>query len=143
MTTRYDSDFYGWTQEQAGLLRSGDLSQLDTENLLEEIEAMGRSERRELRSRLEILLAHLLKWRYQADRRGRSWELIIEEQRDKAIDCLQESPSLKNKLNEHLEKAYIAARRLAEKETLINRNIFPETCPWTFEQIMDENFWPE
>ncbi|KTL62939.1 MULTISPECIES: DUF29 domain-containing protein [Photorhabdus] len=143
MTTRYDSDFYGWIQEQAGLLRSGDLSQLDTENLLEEIEAMGRSERRELRSRLEILLAHLLKWRYQADRRGRSWELTIEEQRDKAIDCLQESPSLKNKLNEHLEKAYIAARRLAEKETLINRNIFPETCPWTFEQIMDENFWPE
>ncbi|MCC8466684.1 DUF29 domain-containing protein [Photorhabdus bodei] len=143
MTTRYDSDFYGWTQEQAGLLRSGDLSQLDRENLLEEIEAMGRSERRELRSRLEILLAHLLKWRYQADRRGRSWELTIEEQRDKAIDCLQESPSLKNKLNEHLEKAYIAARRLAEKETLINRNIFPETCPWTFEQIMDENFWPE
>ncbi|PQQ39162.1 DUF29 domain-containing protein [Photorhabdus luminescens] len=143
MTTRYDSDFYGWIQEQAGLLRSGDLSQLDTENLLEEIEAIGRSERRELRSRLEILLAHLLKWRYQADRRGRSWELTIEEQRDKAIDCLQESPSLKNKLNEHLEKAYIAARRLAEKETLINRNIFPETCPWTFEQIMDENFWPE
>ncbi|OWO81346.1 hypothetical protein B5C26_14220 [Photorhabdus luminescens] len=143
MTTRYDSDFYGWTQEQAGLLRSGDLSQLDTENLLEEIEAMGRSERRELRSRLEILLAHLLKWRYQADRRGRSWELTIEEQRDKAIDCLQESPSLKNKLDEHLEKAYTAARRLAEKETLINRNIFPETCPWTFEQIMDENFWPE
>ncbi|MFD0709969.1 hypothetical protein CE143_20965 [Photorhabdus luminescens] len=143
MTTRYDSDFYGWTQEQAGLLRSGDLSQLDTENLLEEIEAMGRSERRELRSRLEILLAHLLKWRYQADRRGRSLELTIEEQRDKAIDCLQESPSLKNKLDEHLEKAYIAARRLAEKETLINRNMFPETCPWTFEQIMDENFWPE
>ncbi|EYU16770.1 DUF29 domain-containing protein [Photorhabdus noenieputensis] len=143
MTTRYDSDFYGWTQEQASLLRSGDLSQLDTENLLEEIEAMGRSERRELRSRLEILLAHLLKWRYQADRRGRSWELTIEEQRDKAIDCLQESPSLKNKLDEHLEKAYIAARRLAEKETLINRNIFPETCPWTFEQIMDENFWPD
>ncbi|PQQ29350.1 DUF29 domain-containing protein [Photorhabdus hindustanensis] len=143
MTTRYDSDFYGWTQEQAGLLRSGDLSQLDTENLLEEIEAMGRSERRELRFRLEILLAHLLKWRYQADRRGRSWELTIEEQRDKAIDCLQESPSLKNKLDEHLEKAYTTARRLAEKETLINRNIFPETCPWTFEQIMDENFWPE
>ncbi|MBS9434733.1 DUF29 domain-containing protein [Photorhabdus hainanensis] len=143
MTTRYDSDFYGWTQEQAGLLRSGDLNQLDTENLLEEIEAMGRSERRELRSRLEILLAHLLKWRYQADRRGRSWELTIEEQRDKAIDCLQESPSLKNKLDEHLEKAYTTARRLAEKETLINRNIFPETCPWTFEQIMDENFWPE
>ncbi|MBS9430105.1 DUF29 domain-containing protein [Photorhabdus akhurstii] len=143
MTTRYDSDFYGWTQEQAGLLRSGDLSQLDTENLLEEIEAMGRSERRELRSRLEILLAHLLKWRYQADRRGRSLELTIEEQRDKAIDCLQESPSLKNKLDEYLEKAYIAARRLAEKETLINRNMFPETCPWTFEQIMDENFCPE
>ncbi|MCA6221292.1 DUF29 domain-containing protein [Photorhabdus antumapuensis] len=143
MMTRYNSDFYGWTQEQAGLLRSGDLSQLDTENLLEEIEAMGRSERRELRSRLEILLAHLLKWRYQADRRGRSWELTIEEQRDKAIDCLQESPSLKNKLDEHLGKAYTAARRLAEKETLINRNIFPETCPWTFEQIMDENFLPE
>ncbi|TDB49318.1 DUF29 domain-containing protein [Photorhabdus khanii] len=143
MTTRYDSDFYGWTQEQASLLRSGHLEQLDTENLLEEIEAMGRSERRELRSRLEILLAHLLKWKYQANRRGRSWELTIEEQRDKATECLKESPSLRNKLDEHLEKAYIAARRLAEKETMINQNVFPATCLWTFEQIMDENFWPE
>ncbi|ETS32201.1 hypothetical protein BB987_11815 [Photorhabdus temperata] len=143
MTTRYDSDFYGWTQEQASLLRSGHLEQLDTENLLEEIEAMGRSERRELRSRLEILLAHLLKWKYQANRRGRSWELTIEEQRDKATECLKESPSLRNKLDEHLEKAYIAARRLAEKETMINQNVFPVTCLWTFEQILDENFWPE
>ncbi|QAX80328.1 DUF29 domain-containing protein [Yersinia hibernica] len=143
MTTRYDSDFYGWTQEQADLLRSGSLSELDTQNLLEEIESMGRSERRELESRLEVLLAHLLKWKYQEGRRSRSWMLTIIGQRQKVSRCLKESPSLKHKLNESLEGAYSDAIIAAERETQISRNVFPDTCPWTFEQIMDSEFYPE
>lgn len=142
MTTRYDSDFYGWTQEQADLLRSGSLSELDTQNLLEEIESMGRSERRELESRLEVLLAHLLKWKYQEGRRSRSWTLTIIGQRQKVSRCLKQSPSLKHKLNESLEAAYSDAIIAAERETQISRNVFPDTCPWTFEQIMDTNFYP-
>jgi hypothetical protein len=143
MTTRYDSDFYGWTQEQADLLRSGSLSELDTQNLLEEIESMGRSERRELESRLEVLLAHLLKWKYQEGRRSRSWTLTIIGQRQKVSRCLKQSPSLKHKLNESLEAAYSDAIIAAERETQISRNVFPDTCPWTFEQIMDTDFYPQ
>lgn len=143
MTTRYDSDFYGWTQEQADLLRSGSLSELDTQNLLEEIESMGRSERRELESRLEVLLAHLLKWKYQEGRRSRSWTLTIIGQRQKVSRCLKESPSLKHKLSESLEGAYSDAIIAAERETQISRNVFPDTCPWTFEQIMDTDFYPQ
>ncbi|NHB93049.1 DUF29 domain-containing protein [Photorhabdus cinerea] len=143
MTTRYDSDFYGWTQEQAGLLRSGDLSQLDTENLLEEIESMGNSQRNELESRLELLFLHLLKWQFQSEWQGRSWKLTIEEQRRKIARRLKRSPSLKSELSEILSDAYGDAIIAAERETNIRRSVFPETCPWTFEQIMDENFWPE
>lgn len=143
MTTRYDNDFYGWTQEQADLLRSGSLNELDTQNLLEEIESMGRSERRELESRLEVLLAHLLKWKYQEGRRSRSWTLTIIGQRQKVSRCLKESPSLKHKLNESLEGAYSDAIIAAERETQISRNVFPDTCPWTFEQVMNNDFYPE
>jgi hypothetical protein len=143
MTIHYDSDFYGWTQEQADLLRAGNLNQLDTQNLLEEIESMGRSERRELESRLEILLSHLLKWKYQAGRRSRSWTLTIIGQRQKVSRCLKESPSLKHKLSESLAGAYSDAIIAAERETQISRNVFPDTCPWTFEQVMDNEFFPE
>ncbi|CAQ85828.1 MULTISPECIES: DUF29 domain-containing protein [Photorhabdus] len=143
MTTRYDSDFYGWTQEQASLLRSGNLNQLDTENLLEEIESMGNSQRNELESRLELLFLHLLKWQFQSERQGRSWRLTIEEQRRKIARRLKRSPSLKSELSEIISDAYGDAIIAAERETNIRRSVFPEICPWTFEQIMDENFWPE
>src|SRR5471030_3288613 len=106
MTTRYDSDFYGWTQEQAELLRSGNINQLDLDNLLEEIEAMGRSERREFESRLEVLLAHLLKWQFQPIRQSRSWTSTINLQRKKVSRCLKESPSLKHRLEASLSDAY-------------------------------------
>ncbi|WP_118985631.1 DUF29 domain-containing protein [Photorhabdus sp. CRCIA-P01] len=143
MTTRYDSDFYGWTQEQAGLLRSGNLNQLDRENLSEEIESMGNSQRNELESRLEVLFLHLLKWQFQSERQGRSWKLTIEEQRRKISRRLKKNPSLKSELSEISSDAYGDAIIAAERETNIRRSVFPETCPWTFEQIMDENFWPE
>ena len=104
---------------------------------------MGRSERRELESRLEKLLAHLLKWKYQDSRRGKSWLLTIKEQRKKFVNCLNENPSLKNKKEERLVIVYEYAKLSAAKETGITEDIFPDTCPWTFEQIMDNEFFPD
>lgn len=143
MTTLYDDDFYGWSQEQANLLRTKRFNELDAENLLEEIEAMGRSERRELESRLEKLLSHLLKWQYQPSRRGKSWLLTIKEQRRKFVDCLNENPSLRNKKEKRLIIVYQYARLSAEKETNLSESVFPDQCPWTFDQIMDNEFFPE
>lgn len=143
MSTNYKEDYYGWTQEQANFLRSGSLKQLDTENLLEEVESMGRSECRELESRLEVLLAHLLKWKYQESHRSQSWTLTIIGQRRKVSRCLKQSPSLKQKLNDSIEDAYGDARIVAERETQITRNVFPDSCPWTFEKIMDTDFYPD
>lgn len=143
MNTRYETDFYGWTQEQASLLRSGQLSELDTQNLLEEIEAMGRSELRELVNRLKVLLIHLLKWKHQPSFRGRSWLLTIEEQRNQVDDVIGDNPGLKPKLPKALQDAYRHAIVGAERETGLPRRTFPDTCPWTFEQIINLDFYPD
>jgi len=143
MTNRYNTDFYGWTKEQADLLRSGSLSELDTQNLLEEIEAMGTSAENELESRLEILFIHLLKWQFQSDRQGRSWQLTIEEQRRKIERRLKKSPSLKHKLPDIIEDAYGDAVISAEREPNIKRAVFPTVCPWPFEQFMNSEFYPD
>lgn len=143
MTNRYESDFYGWTLEQADLLRSGCLSELDTKNLLEEIEAMVTSAENELESRLEVLFIHLLKWQFQSERQGRSWKLTIEEQRRKIDRRLKKSPSLKHKLSEIVGDAYGDAVISAERETNIKRSVFPAECPWSFEQFMNLEFYPE
>lgn len=143
MTNRYESDFYGWTLEQADLLRSGSLGELDTQNLLEEIEAMGTSAENELESRLEVLFIHLLKWQFQSERQGRSWKLTIEEQRRKIERRLKKSPSLKHKLPDIVGDAYGDAVISAERETNIKRSVFPAECPWSFEQFMNPEFYPE
>jgi len=140
--TLYETDFYGWIQRQAQTLRAGNLAALDVENLIEEIESMGRSEKRELESRLEVLLMHLLKWQYQPERRGKSWQLTIEGQRDRLAGHLRENPSLQDKLPACVQEAYRHAKREAIKETGLPAATFPSECPWTFEQAMDENFWP-
>lgn len=143
MTTRYDSDFYGWTQEQAGLLRSGNLHLLDTRNLLEEIESMGNSERRELESRLEVLFQHLLKWQYQPSHRGCSLQLTIAEQRRKIVRRLSRNPSLKNELGELMADAYGDAILSASRETGLEAQTFPADCPWDYEQLTDSQFYPQ
>src|SRR5579872_5517180 len=94
----YEKDFYAWAVHNARLLRAGKLSEIDVENIAEEIESMGKSEKRELISRLAILLSHLLKWKCQPERRSRSWKLTIKEQRFELIDLLAESPSLKHEI---------------------------------------------
>lgn len=139
----YEDDFYTWTQQQVALLKSGKFADLDIQNLIEEIETMGRSEKRELESRLTILLLHLLKGKYQEVRRGRSWELTIEEQRIKFTETLEENPGLKPALNEIVRKAYKLAVIRASKETKISKNIFLEYCPWSLEQISNDSFYPD
>ncbi|MEQ1636132.1 MAG: DUF29 domain-containing protein [Methylococcales bacterium] len=139
----YDKDFYSWTYEQAALLRNGQFKDLDIANLIEEIEAMGRSEKRELESRLTVLLLHLLKWKYQEVRRGRSWQLSIDEQRIQFNKTLKDNPGLKPLLDELIKDAYKLAVIKAAQETKISKSIFPECCPWTLIQLMDEMFYPD
>lgn len=139
----YEQDFYGWTQEQAALLRAGQLSALDITNLIEEIETMGRSEKRELQSRIIVLLVHLLKWRHQPERRGRSWTLTIDSQRLHLDDVIKDNPGLKPQLFDILSNAYRLARADAAKETQFDKNVFALECPWTLDQIRQDGFYPD
>jgi hypothetical protein len=139
----YENDFYSWTQEQAELLRKGQFNNLDIPNLIEEIETMGRSEKRELESRLTILLLHFLKWKYQEVRRGRSWQLSIDEQRIQFCKTLNENPGLKSALDEIVKDAYKLAVIKAARETKISKAVFPECCPWTLTQLIEDEFYPD
>lgn len=139
---QYDEDFYAWTQEQAENLRAGRLTHLDTLNIAEELESLGNRERRELKSRLVVLLTHLLKWQYQPSRRSRSWEVTIGNQRLELADHLSENPSLHPQLDALVEKAYPLAVGAAYAQTTLAREIFPATCPFTQEQLFDPDFWP-
>ncbi len=142
-STLYDRDFYAWASEQAGLLRDGKLTQADIEHIAEEIESMGKTEKRELVSRLAVLLTHLLKWQYQPVRRGASWEVTIRIQRRDLVRHLRDNPSLQAKLDEAISDAYGDAILAAYGETAIPKQTFPATCPWSFDQMMAEDFWPE
>ncbi len=139
----YETDFYTWTQQQAAFLKSGQFSEIDLENLIEEVESMGRSEKRALESRLIILLQHLLKWQYQPARRGRSWELTIKGQRMKFIKVLNENPGLKPSLDQCLIDAYQFAIVEASKETGLDEKTFPSVCPWELKEITRLDFYPE
>jgi hypothetical protein len=140
--TLYDRDFYAWAHEQAALLRAGQLSDADIAHIAEEIESMGRSEKRELVNRLALLLMHLLKWQFQPERRGKSWRATVEEQRRQAVRHLRDNPSLKSSFPEVLADAYGDAILAAVRETDLDKEVFPTVCPWTFGQIMDDGFWP-
>lgn len=142
MGTTYDQDFYAWSREQASLLRSGRLSEADIDNIAEEIESMGRSEKRELVSRLTVLLLHLLKWEFQPSFRGPSWEASIQVQRMKLVDHLNDNPSLRPQLPTALASAYAVSRIEASVETGLGKAAFPADCPWSFQQAMDVGFWP-
>lgn len=138
----YDKDFYAWTQEQASLLYSRQWSQLDLLNLIEEIESLGRQERRELINRLSILIGHLLKWQYQPQRRTRSWVATIAIQRLEIVELLKESPSLKSDLEEALQQAYLKAINLAVEETSLPKRTFSTECPYVLAEILGDRFYP-
>jgi len=140
--TIYERDFYAWTQIQATLLREQQFTQLDLDHLIEEIESMGRSERRQLLSRLEILLMHLLKWQHQSELRGRSWELTIVEQRRRIAKLLSANPSLHNQLPDLLPEAYDDATFGAMRETGLPQATFPALCPWTMEEVLGDGWLP-
>jgi Domain of unknown function DUF29 len=139
----YDRDFYAWANEQATLLRSGKLAEADIENIAEEIESMGRSEERELVSRLSVLLLHLLKWQLQPGLRGNSWRLGIENTRYQLEEHLDDNPSLRSQLDQVMRNAYRRALNDAVGETGLPRNTFPDDCPYTFDQAISLEFWPE
>ncbi len=143
MSTTYDIDFYAWANEQASLLRSGRLAEADIAHIAEEIESMGRTEKRELVSRLAVLFVHLLKWKFQPNLRGRSWRLTIKEQRNAVADHMADNPSLKSKTEEVVEIAYRSAVLEAAKQTAIDEDGFPTACPWTFNEATDPDFWPD
>jgi hypothetical protein len=134
----YDSDFYAWSNQQAALLRSGDFARADIAHIAEEIETLGRSEKRDLESRLTVLLMHLLKCRFQPDRRGRSWQLSIDNARHAIERHLRDNPSLKAKIREILADSYDTARREGAVETEVPLGTFPPECPWSFDQAMQD-----
>ena len=139
----YDRDFYGWANEQAGLLRAGRLSEADIDHIAEEIESMGKSERNQLTNRLAVLLAHLLKWQFQPALRGNSWRLTVREQRRWIARVMAQNPSLRPELGAILDDAYGDALLIAERETGLLELAFTPTCPWSFEQILEPDLWPE
>lgn len=139
----YERDFYAWANEQAALLRSGQIMAADVENIAEEIESIGRAEKRELVRRLAALLLHLLKWQFQPEKRGTSWQATIKIQRRDLDVHMADNPSLKGMLPETMERAYGNAVIAAAAETNLPEEGFPAECPWSFDQIMDAQFWPE
>ena len=142
-TTRYESDFYAWANEQAALLRAGRLDAVDIEHIAEEIESMGKTEKRELISRLAVLLTHLLKWRFQPALRGKSWRSTVKVQRRDLARHLVDNPSLKSQVADAVIEAYGNAVITAAGETDFDEETFPASCPWSLKEIMDDAFWPE
>jgi hypothetical protein len=145
MKNQYDTDIVEWASQQAKLLRTGNFSAIDADLIAEEIEDMGKREKRELFNRMAILLAHLLKWKYQPARRGASWERTIKVQRVDTVDCISDMPSLKKLILDPDWKKNVWERATVEayKETGIEVSVFPDNCPWENEQILSSEFFPD
>jgi len=139
----YEQDFYLWIEQAANLLRHKNLKELDLENLIEEIESIGRSEKRTVNSNLRILLMHLLKYKYQPEKRSNSWRYTIIEHRQRLQEALQDSPSLNRYFTAEFNDCYTAARKLAAIETNIDIDTFPITAPFTASQVLDEDYLPD
>jgi len=145
-TTRPGDDFHGWLVDQAAVLHARRSDLVDWDALAEELEAMAARERREVRKHLRNLLAHLLKWSFQSDqlpRRANSWRGTIREAREELNDLLSDSPGLTTRLEESFAETYERARNKASDDTRLPLNRFPAESPWTFDQVMSEDFWPD
>jgi len=137
----YNHDFYAWLNHNTQALKQRRLEQVDIDNLVEELESMGRSEKRQLLSRLSILIAHLLKWEYQPSMRSRSWELTIKVQRKRLLRLLSESPSLKSFIEGGLEQAYEDGVTMAAEETGLAEEQF-NTTPRSLKEYLDLEYLP-
>jgi hypothetical protein len=148
----YQEDFLAWLEATTRLLRQRKFDELDIENLIEEVEDLGKRDKRELESNLFILLTHLLKWQYQPDRRSypgsdnewheNSWARTISEHRDRIQRALRDSPSLQNILRESLAACYAKSRKDAARQTGLIIDIFPDVCKYSEAEILDDDFWP-
>jgi hypothetical protein len=143
MTALYETDLVAWAREQADLARRGSVNSLDLVHIAEELEGMVRAEHRALASQIERLLAHLLKWRYQPERRSRSWRRSVRDSRTQIERLLADSPSLAGELPRLIEVEWPRAVRWASDETRIVRRAFPTDCPWTQAELLDPDFLPD
>lgn len=139
----YDQDFYSWIAHNVALLRRGQLSEIDAEHIAEELESMGKRDLRQLRSRLQVLIMHLLEWHHQADLRSKSSVRTIDHQRDEIEALLLDSPSLRNQINDSIELIYSKAVRDATRETGLPTETFPEQCPYRIDDILGPHFMPD
>lgn len=144
MNTSYETDVVAWANEQAALLRSGKLSSIDIEHIAEEIEDVGKSEQRELASRMVVLLAHLLKWQFQPSKQSKSWQHTLRTQRKDIAYVISEAPSLRSKFDDAkwLDLVWAKAKALAESETGMDIDVFPELCAWSISDVLNENWLP-
>ena len=144
MSTRYETDVVAWANEQARLIRAGRFDLLDLEHIAEEIEDVGKSEQRELANRMAVLLAHLLKWQYQPERRGNSWTRTIRNQRERLEHRLTKTPSLRACLNDPgwWDDAWGDACDAASKETGLGVDTLPEECPWAIAEVLGADWLP-
>lgn len=139
----YDKDFFLWTERVAALLRERRWEEVDVEHVAEEIESLGRRDRRELHSRLRVLVKHLLKWQAQPERRqGGTWRATIETQRHHLLLVLKDSPSLRTAAAEALSEEFARARESARRESRLPAYSWPDTCPFTLDQVLDDSFYP-
>jgi Domain of unknown function DUF29 len=138
----YERDFYLWLKQQAALLREGRLDDLDVANLLEEIESMGRKDKKAIQSNLVVVLTHLLKYQFQPDQRSSSWRGSIVEQRRRLRYDLKESPSLRGHASAVFTEAYEDAREQASAESALPLRQFPKASPYTLEQVLDPKYLP-
>ncbi|OQW95242.1 MAG: hypothetical protein BWK79_03070 [Beggiatoa sp. IS2] len=151
LVTEYDRDFNAWIQQHITLLKQGRVNEIDVEHLIIELEDMGKSNLRELESRLVILIAHLLKWQFQLKQlnelweefKGNSWQQSIIEQRYKINKLLKTNPSLKSHVQDAIVNAYPDALEIAIDETGLPQSTFPESCSYTAEQLLDKTFYPD
>jgi len=137
--TAYHEDLYAWSREQAALLRSGRLSELDALNLAEEIDDVGSAQYDKLESALAVVLLHMLKWDFQPQYRSRSWQNSIAEHRRRADRQLRRNPGLKSRLGEAVEEAFETAHYRAAMETAIEIETLPLSCPYDWTEIMSRN----
>ena len=144
MTTNlYETDFNLWIEQTVKQLKNGQIQDLDIENLIEEVQSMGSNDKREIKSRLIVLIMHLLKYKYQPKKKTKSWTSTIITQRNELELVLEDSPSLNLFLKEKISECYQKARKNAARETKLPLTTFPLECPFTPEQIIDSDYFPD
>ncbi len=141
MTTLYETDFVEWAERQASVLRAEEFESVDWDHLIEEIEGLGISQQNDLRNRLKVLIMHLLNYQFQPERRSRSWQVTIVNQRIEIADLLEMNPSLRPRLPMFVTSVYPVAVKRAANETGLLHSTFPTECSYSIEQLMDDEFF--